>query len=139
MQITIDVPDVLAEEVTALAARMRSSMEAATMQPGRKHVDLALSTMNAPRPRWIDVETFVRCLYALEPDKTWLPHMQAFFEEVSMGAIHDIVLAGIVDFETLYRAARIWGVVEITWMEGYGSVVPWIREMADLKIESSRS
>ena len=39
--------------------------------------------------------------------------MQAFFDGVSIGGIHDIVLADVIDFETLYRAARIWDTEDV--------------------------
>ena len=57
--------------------------------------------------------------------------MQAFFDEVSIGAIHNIVLADVIDFETLYRAARNWDTEDVAWAEG-DCPVTWIQEMADL-------
>lgn len=52
-------------------------------------------------------------------------HIEALFDEVSIEAIHDLVLANVVDFEQLYRASRTWRVT-------HGRNVPWIKEMADL-------
>ena len=53
--------------------------------------------------------------------------MEALFDEVSVEAIHDLVLAGLVEFEDLYRAARTWRVMD-------GRNIPWIKEMADFSL-----
>ena len=86
-----------------------------------------LTTINVPRPTRIDVNSFIHCLFTREPEAQWRPHMEALFDEVSPEAIHDLVLAGIVSFEDLYRAARTWGVT-------HGGNVGWVHEMADLRL-----
>jgi len=48
-------------------------------------------------------------------------------QEVSPEAIHDLILAGIITFEDLYRAARTWRATD-------GSNISWIKEMADLRL-----
>ena len=75
----------------------------------REHkIDSGLATINAPRPQLIDAKTFVHCLTTSRLEQRWHPHIEAFFDEVSPEAIHDLVLAGIITFEDLYRAARTW-------------------------------
>lgn len=88
---------------------------------------LPLKTMNAPRPQAMDVATLVACLRAEAVDPQWLPHMQALFDEVDMGAVHDMVLAGATTFETLYHALRVWRCED-------ARLAPWIKEMADLTL-----
>src|SRR3546814_1940419 len=44
--------------------------------------------------------------------RSWRPHVEAFFDEVSEEAIHDVVLTGVVSFEDLHRAARNWRVTD---------------------------
>jgi hypothetical protein len=89
-------------------------------------LDLILGTINAPRPRAMDAKTLLRCLRAQVPDPKWQAHVEAFFDECSDGAVHDLTLTGLVTFEELYRAAR-------TWRASEGKLCPWIQEMADLK------
>ncbi|NIJ40602.1 MULTISPECIES: hypothetical protein [Parvibaculum] len=125
-RVEVQLPAWGVHAVKARAARLRSAREHA--DAARADIDLILGTLNAPRPEWIDAETLVSCLYAEQADPRWIPHMRAFFDEISIGAIHDIVLAGVVDFETLYRAARTWRALD-------GNAAPWIKEMADLKME----
>src|SRR3546814_18603067 len=55
------------------------------------------------------------------------PHVEAFFDEISEEAIHDVVLTGAISFEDLHRAARNWRVTD-------GRNVDWINEMADLRL-----
>jgi hypothetical protein len=86
-----------------------------------------LATINAPRPYPLSAAELVHCLVTARPDPKWLPHVEAFFDEVSEEAIHDIVLTGVVSFEDLHRAARNWRVTD-------GRNVAWINEMADLRL-----
>jgi hypothetical protein len=53
--------------------------------------------------------------------------MEALFDEVSVEAIHDLVLAGLIEFEDLYRAARTWRIMD-------GRNISWIKEMADFSL-----
>jgi hypothetical protein len=82
---------------------------------------------DAPRPLPIDAKTFVHCLITSRPEQRWRPHIDAFSDEVSPKAIHVLVLAGILTFEDLYRAARTWRATD-------ARSVPWIKEMADLRL-----
>ncbi|MCA1939805.1 MAG: hypothetical protein LDL26_02285 [Caenispirillum bisanense] len=88
---------------------------------------LPLKTMNAPRPQAMDAATLLECLRAETVRTEWLPHMQALFDEVDMGAVHDMVLAGATTFETLYHALRVWRCED-------ARLAPWIKEMADLHL-----
>lgn len=114
--------------------RVRRHLSAQSTGHGRqrapaagRHLEFVLKTINAPRPHPIDGPTLVQCLLGGSLRPEWRPHIEAFFDEVSVEAIHDLVLAGVVDFEDLHRAARTWKVTD-------GRAVPWIKEMADLSL-----
>jgi hypothetical protein len=92
-----------------------------------KQISVILKTINAPHPTPIDTEIFVHCLTTDHPDRKWQPHIEAFFDEVPVEAIHDFVLASVVSFEDLYRAARNWRATN-------GSSFDWIKEMADVRL-----
>ncbi|MBK1836354.1 hypothetical protein JHL17_02925 [Azospirillum sp. YIM B02556] len=96
-------------------------------QRARRAIALVLGTINAPRPAVMDEATLLDCLDADRPDPSWRPHIEALFDEVSIEALHDLVLAGVVDFDQLDRAADIWGVTD-------GRNHPWIEEMAALTL-----
>lgn len=49
--------------------------------------------------------------------------MRAYFQEVGVSAIHDMVIEGVVDFDGLVLALEAWGVEEF-------DNARWIREMA---------
>lgn len=127
-RVEIQVPVGAQDTLKALGSRFRDAAKK-SVEAGR-HLDLVLGTINAPRPRPIDAETFVLCLLADPQKAPWQPHIAAFLDEVSEEAIHDLVLAGIIDFEELYRAPRTWRVTD-------GRTVPWIKEMADLTLAGS--
>jgi hypothetical protein len=93
----------------------------------RRAIDFVLGTINAPRPVAMDEATLLDCLGADHPDPRWHPHIEALFDEVSIEALHDLVLAGVVDFDQLDRAVRIWGITD-------GRNHPWIEEMAALTL-----
>ena len=127
-RVEVQVPACLSEDLKAIGAGFRTKFSKLTS--ARRHIDLVLGTINAPRPLPINDETLLKCLLTPRPDQKWRPHIEAFFDEVSEEAIHDIVLAGAVDFEDLYRAARVWRVT-------HGKRVSWIKEMADLTLAAS--
>lgn len=106
----------------ALRERYRKAAQAKPV------VDLVLATVNAPRPQDMDARTLVHCLSTPLPEPQWFPHVEALFDEVSAEALHDLVLAGVVDFEDLYRASRTWRITD-------GRNLAWIKEMADLGLE----
>lgn len=93
----------------------------------RRAIALVLGTINAPRPVAMDETTLLDCLGANRPDPRWRLHIEALFDEVSIEALHDLVLAGVVDFDELDRAARVWGMTN-------GRNHPWIEEMAALTL-----
>jgi hypothetical protein len=88
---------------------------------GHAALDQALVTMNVPRPFAIDRATFLRAL--IEPNPRWLPHMEAFFGEVDPDTIHQICLAGLLDFPLLAAALKVWHLEE-------AAHAAWIQEMA---------
>jgi len=126
VRVDVQVPEGLAREtVKAIASRLRgASKSAGTPNPA---LDLVLGTINAPRPTPIDGPTLVQCLLSPAPIPRWKPHIETLFDEVSIEAVHHVVLSGVVDFEDLYRAARTWRIIG-------GRSVDWVREMADYSL-----
>ena len=124
-RVEVQVPSAAAEDVKLVGRRLQDAYRKAG--EAERKVASILATINAPRPQPIDAKALVHCLTTSRPERRWRPHIEAFFDEVAAEAIHDLVLAGIVTFEDLYRAARTWRVTN-------GSNVPWIREMADLRL-----
>lgn len=88
---------------------------------GRAALRRALVTINAPRPEPIDAPTFLGAL--IEPKDDWRPHIEAFFTEVAPETIHEIVLAGIIDFPLLAASQKLWKLE-------HGPNAGWIEEMA---------
>src|SRR5262245_51421353 len=127
-RVEVQVPSAISKDIKDLGHKAREAFKNASQALER--VDFVLGTINTPRPKAIDVATFLHCLFAIEPQKQWKPHIEALFDEVSEEAVHDLVLAKIVSFEDLYRASRTWNV-------GHGRIVGWIREMADLRLASA--
>jgi len=125
VRVDLQVPARALCDLKAIARAMRDRY--ARIERARREIDFILGTINAPRPRHLDAKGLVHCLTTPTPDHEWFPHVEALFDEVSVGAIHDLVLAGLVEFEDLYRAARTWRVMN-------GRNVPWIKEMADLRL-----
>lgn len=127
-RVEVQVPSAVSEDIKALGHKAREAFKNA--QQALQQIDFVLGTINAPRPKAIDVGTFLHCLIAIEPQKQWRAHIEALFDEVSEEAVHDLVLAKIVSFEDLYRASRTWNV-------GDGRIIGWVREMADLRLASA--
>jgi hypothetical protein len=75
------------------------------------------------------VTTLIRCIKGKEINRKWAPHINSFLEELHISLIHDIVLSGIFTFEELSDAIDAWGCLD-------GPTTDWIKEMADLKVES---
>lgn len=124
-RVEVQVPSLATEDVKGLGRKLQTTFMKAAAAEGQ--IRFVLATINAPRPYPIDAKTFVHCLTTRQPEKRWLPHIEAFFDEVSVEAIHDLVLAGVISFEDLYRGARNWGVTD-------GRNVGWVKEMADLRL-----
>jgi nucleoside 2-deoxyribosyltransferase len=127
-RVEVQVPSAMSVDIKALGHKARAAFQNARHALDR--VDFVLGTINAPRPRAIDLGTFLHCLFASAPQRPWQPHIEALFDEVSEEAVHDLVLAKIVSFEDLYRASRTWNV-------GHGRIAGWIREMADFRLASA--
>lgn len=124
-RVEIQVPAVAADDVKRFSRKLRAAFAKVAAAEGPLRAVLA--TVNAPRPTPLSSRELVHCLLTDRPDPKWRPHVEAFFDEVAAEAIHDIVLTGVVSFEDLMRAARIWRVT-------HGNNVEWINEMADLKL-----
>jgi len=124
-RVEVQVPALATEDVKGLSRKLQGVFKKAS--EAERQIRFILATINAPRPSPIDAKSFVHCLTTGQPETRWLPHIEAFFDEVSAEAIHDLVLAGVVSFEDLYRAARSWGVTD-------ARNVGWIKEMADFRL-----
>jgi len=124
-RVEVQVPAIAAEDIKLAGRRIQDAHRKS--RDDERKVAFVLATINAPRPHQLDLKTFVHCLTTARPERRWRPHIEAFFDEVSAEAIHDLVLGGIFTFEDLYRAAR-------TWRATHGRNVPWIKEMADLRL-----
>lgn len=124
-RVEVQVPAAAAEDIKLSGRRIGDAHRRA--REAERKVAFVLATINAPRRHRIDPKTFVHSLLTLRPERRWRPHIEAFFDEVSAEAIHDLVLAGIFSFEELYRAAR-------TWRSTDGTNLAWIKEMADLRL-----
>jgi hypothetical protein len=124
-RVEVQVPIEATNDVKLVGRKLQEAYRRAGA--AERKVETVLATINAPRLQPIDANELVHCLTTSRPERRWRPHIEALFDEVAPEAIHDLVLAGIVTFEDLYRAAR-------TWRATHGSNVPWIREMADLRL-----
>jgi hypothetical protein len=125
VRVDLQVPVRAVDDLKAIARTMRDRY--AGIGRAAREIEFVLGTINAPRPRCLDPKGLVHCLLTPIPDHEWFPHVEALFDEVSVEAIHDLVLAGLVSFEDLYRAARTWRVMN-------GRNLPWIKEMADFRL-----
>jgi hypothetical protein len=125
VRVEVQVPAAVADDFKALGQRLHAAYR--KLDQAKRQIDFVLGTINAPRRHPIDAKTLMQCLTTSRPDARWRPHVEALFDEVSPEAIHDLVLAGVVSFEDLYRAARTWRATD-------GGNVAWIKEMADLRL-----
>jgi len=124
-RVETQVPAIAADDVKSLGRKLQNTFRRAAA--AEKPLRAVLATVNAPRPYPISSKELVHCLLTDRPDPRWRPHVEAFFDEVAEEAIHDIVLAGVISFEDLMRAARTWRMTD-------GRKVGWINEMADLRL-----
>jgi hypothetical protein len=125
VRVEVQVPAAAAEDIKFIGRKLHAACR--KLEEARREIGFVLGTINAPRPHPIDAMTLMRCLTASRADARWRPHVAAFFDELSPEAVHDLVLAGLVSFEDLYRAARTWRMTD-------GGNVAWIKEMADLRL-----
>lgn len=121
----IQLPEPVAGPLKARGRALRAKFRAA--QHAASTLELLLGTVNAPRPQTIDAPTLLACLLAPAPDAQWRAHVAAVFDEVSPDTLHDLVLAGVIEFEDLNRAARDWRIRD-------GRNLAWIAEMAELSL-----
>jgi hypothetical protein len=84
----------------------------------------ALTTVNAPLPKHIDADTLIACLRLTKTDRQWRPHVRAFFREVGLEIMMDMVVEGAITFDSLSKAISFWDVDEDE------NSARWIREMA---------
>lgn len=87
-----------------------------------------LTTVNAPLPLHIDADTLLACLLLKNTDRQWQPHVRAFFQEVGLEVITDMVVEGSITFDNLSKAIRFWNVDEDV------ENARWIREMAPISM-----
>lgn len=105
----------------AEAAGLASTLKLRRLVDGDAALDRALTTINVPRPHLISRAEFLQALIAPQPQ--WRPHVEAFFGEVDPGTIHEICLAGLLNFPLLAAVLRIWNLEDAPHAE-------WIRDMA---------
>lgn len=89
----------------------------------------ALTTINSPLPLHIDADTLVACLLLQIIEHRWKPHVRAFFCEVGVEILMDMVVEGSVTFENFAKAISFWEVDE-----DYQNV-RWAREMAAASVK----
>jgi len=92
----------------------------------------AIIHINVSVKNQIDRETFFACIEgSISISFTrWAYHIKTFFLETPIPVMHDIVLAGIFTFESLYFAHKKWD------PEGYANneTTEWIKEMYYLQM-----
>jgi len=96
----------------------------------KNFIEIAVRQINASCPEKIDAALLIRCLKAGKCEEKWKPHLWAFLEELPIPLIHDIVLSGVLTFEEIAGATEIWECSD-------GPTTEWIREMADLRMETT--
>jgi hypothetical protein len=124
-RVEVQVPETATQDIKDLGNKLQIAFKNAAAAD--RQMKLVLGTINAPRPHPIDAQTLVHCLITSRPDSRFRPHIEAFFDELAPEAIHDLVLAKVVSFEDLYRAARNWRMSD-------AENAAWIKEMADLRL-----
>ncbi|POO57210.1 hypothetical protein [Agrobacterium rosae] len=91
----------------------------------------ALTTVNAPLALHIDAGTLMACLLLELTNKRWRPHVRAFFGEVEVEILMDMVVEGSVTFENFAKAISFWGVDEDH------ENARWVREMAAASVRKA--
>ena len=89
-------------------------------------LEMALATVNAPRPTPISAAALLLCLQSSTRDPRWASHIEAFLTEVSADVLHHLVLDGAFGFTDLKRAKDTW-IAE-------GKNDAWIEEMAGFEV-----
>ncbi|MCA1367184.1 hypothetical protein I6F15_07205 [Bradyrhizobium sp. BRP14] len=90
-----------------------------------------MTTVNAPLPIRVDADTLLDCLNLSATDCRWRPHVRAFFREVGVEVIMDMIVEGSTTFDGLSKAISFWNVEE-----DYENA-RWIREMAAARVAAS--
>ena len=124
-RIELFAPQWAVVSLRATAERLRNKNR--RLEGARLVLEAVLTTVNAPRPRHMDPETLLACLASPVLLPEWEAHIKSLFEEVSIEALHRTVLTGVVDFEDLAWATRVWRIRN-------GETSEWVREMADLRL-----
>ncbi len=88
----------------------------------------ALTTVNAPLPLHIGADTLLACLLCQSTERQWRPHVRAFFCEVGVEILMDMVVEGSVTFENFAKAISFWDVDE-----DYENT-RWVREMVAARV-----
>lgn len=83
----------------------------------------AITTINAPLRKHIDVETLLNCLLLKNRDIEWRPHIKSFFLDLNEDIIMDMVVEGSVTFNDLLECLYFWKIEE-------NDNARWIKEMA---------
>ena len=96
----------------------------------KNFLKIALGQINASCPEKIDAATLIECIKGQECDRYWTPQINSFLEELHVSLIHEIVLSGTFSFEELSDAIDAWGCLD-------GPTTAWIREMAELTVETT--
>jgi len=91
----------------------------------------ALTTVNAPLPLHIDADTMLACLRLRSTERQWRPHVRAFFREVGVEILMDMVVEGSVTFDDLAQAISFWNVDE-----DYENA-RWTRDMAAVSVANA--
>ena len=96
----------------------------------KNFTEMAVRQINASCPEKIDAETLIASLKTGRRDGKWDPHLWAFLEELPVPLVHDVVLSSTLTFEELAKAIEIWECLD-------GPTTDWIREMAELSMETA--
>ena len=105
------------------------------MKPAVKNSAIwrALTPVNSPLPVHIDAGTLLACLLLQNTETQWRPHVRAFFGEVAVEVMMDMVIEGSISFGELSQAIKFWNV------EADIETAQWIREMTPLSGGNARS
>jgi len=98
---------------------------------GSRAIWRALTTVNASLSSHIDADTLMDSLALSATDRRWRPHVRAFFREVGVEVLMDMVVEGSITFDSLSKALSFWDVDE-----DYENA-RWIREMAAVPMAGS--
>lgn len=122
--------------IRGLAGPVRNRIDAAGMihqdrpmnsSDKRRSAYRALTTINAPLRSPINTATLVECLRLANVDARWRPHIRAYFRDIAIDIIMDMVIDDAVTFDDLSKALTYWDIEET-------ESARWIREMASVTV-----